>query len=282
MPSEWDHEALGILSATLTAGQEEGQGATEDDPWWEGVVGDLDEWLNPKEEAPDVVGPVKNELDELMEKERLTVEEIAQAREWIKEEPVEHQGALYEELQKKVEYLNQRNNESAEEVEDGGTCNLTSLAMCLMYLGIANPNPEKQYEDALVDICNEKGWSLLKGATWEKLGKELGALVTYREGGKHNQEWFETTLEGWLQGSGVIVGIPGHVVRIEGVTADGLVVDDPYGACELDGDTGRNWEELNGKEEDGTSEDNVGEDSVWGWDSVTAFDFKYFFTVASA
>ncbi len=222
-------------------------------------------------------------LDDLMAADRLTVEQIQRARELIAEKPAEEQGPLYEELQTKVKYLNQLNNESdKEKPTSGGTCAMTSLTMCFMYLGIPNPDPSKQYEDALLALCAEKGWNITAGATWEKVGKELGATLTYREGGKYKQEWFEGTLKGWLQGQGVLVSINNHVVRIEGVTDEGLVVDDPFGASKLLKGKERGWDKLNSDEEDGSSEANVGEDHIWSWASVTGFDFKYFFTVQAA
>jgi hypothetical protein len=109
-------------------------------------------------------GATANELDALMAQERLSVEELARARELIAEEPdAARRGELFEALQGKVEYHSQRDNESKEKSKGkeqrigDRMCNLTSLAMCLSYLGVPNPYPDLQYEDALEKLRVEKG-----------------------------------------------------------------------------------------------------------------------------
>ncbi|MCK6518612.1 hypothetical protein L6R46_26590 [Myxococcota bacterium] len=223
------------------------------------------------------------QLDALFSAERLTTEQIAEARALIEAEiPAEERGDWYERLQSKVEYHNQRNNESPSEGDNGGTCNLTSLAMCLQYLGVPNPDPSKQYEDALDDIriANKYG-KITSFDTWTKISAHLGKTLTFHSGGTFDQAWFEETMRGWLQGSGVLCSIHGHVVRVEAVTAEGLKVDDPFGQSLLKARANGkafSWVKggLNEREDDGTAEGNLGEDHVWPWDSVTAFSFNYF------
>ena len=227
--------------------------------------------------------PGRAQLDALFSAERLTTEQIAEARALIEAEiPAEERGDWYERLQSKVGYLNQRNNDSPSEDDDGGTCNLTSLAMCLQYLGVPNPDPSKQYEDALDDIriANKYG-KITSFDTWTKISAHLGKTLTFHSGGTFDQAWFEETMRGWLQGSGVLCSIHGHVVRVEAVTAEGLKVDDPFGQSLLKARANGkafSWVKggLNEREDDGTAEGNLGEDHVWPWDSVTAFSFNYF------
>ena len=88
--------------------------------------------------------PPPDPLAILLSKERLDEDEIAAARAFIVDRPAEEQATLSAELQTKVVYSNQRNNESDSEGTSGGTCRLTSLAMCLKYLGVPNPNPAMQ------------------------------------------------------------------------------------------------------------------------------------------
>ena len=101
-------------------------------------------------QEPDTCEAGPSELDELMSHERLTPEQIARARELISALPQDQRGPLLLDLQSKAEYLNQRDNASAQETKDGGTCNFTSVAMVLEYLGVKNPDPSMQFEDYLV------------------------------------------------------------------------------------------------------------------------------------
>ncbi len=240
--------------------------------WWEG-----EETEEAKQGAKT---PEKtNELQELMARERLSAEEISRARELIAEAPEAEQADLYAVLQSKVAYRNQRNNESTSEESSGGTCNLTSLAMCLEYLGVPNPYPEMQYEDALDKIRIDNNYGpITYASTWSKIAQHLGHEVVEMGGGNFDRSWWVETMQGEFlsKGYGVLASINGHIVRIEGTTETGVVVDDPYGASVLKGGTSRGWDGFNGTESDGTESGNVGEDHVWPWESVEAFSFKYF------
>ena len=61
-------------------------------------------------------------------------------------------------LQEKVKYHSQLDNKSKENGKYIGykMCNLTSLVMCLSYLGISNPDPKMQFEDTLEKIRVKK------------------------------------------------------------------------------------------------------------------------------
>ncbi|MCB9762266.1 MAG: hypothetical protein H6739_20875 [Alphaproteobacteria bacterium] len=244
-------------------------------------------WLFGEDAGPDLgecAGP-EVELETLFTSERLNAQQIAEARTLIAQLPEADQGAWYEQLQGKVPYHNQRNNESPNEGESGGTCNLTALAMCLEYLGVANPRPEMQFEDALDQLRIEQNLGpLASWNTWNLLAQHLGKRIEFRDAGKHDQAWFESTLKGWLQGDGVLCSIAGHVVRIQGMNEDGLVVDDPYGLSILRprsngkpyswAPKGRNGYKEHGV--DGTHETNLGEDMVWPWADVVKYNFPTF------
>jgi hypothetical protein len=246
---------------------------------WEAAIG----WWTEdeaEETTPEVVPePEISELQKLMANDTLDAEQISRARELIAEAPEQDQADLYAQLQDKVIFRNQRNNESDNETSSGGTCNLTSLAMCLEYLGVSNPHPEMQFEDALDKIRIEKDYGpITYASTWAALAKHFGHDVVDLAGGKFPRSWWEGTMQGEYlsKGYGVLVSINGHVVRLQGTSSQGVIVDDPYGASLLKGGTSRGWNGSNGTEADGTDSENVGEDLTWSWDSVEAFSFKYF------
>jgi len=237
-------------------------------------------WLDEQEQEVEAANyPSNSELDTLMANERLDAEQISRARELIAEAPESDQADLYADLQTKVVYRNQRNNESDNESSDGGTCNLTALAMCLEYLGVGNPYPEMQFEDSLdkIRIDNDYG-PITYASTWSNLAVHFGHDYVEMEGGQYSRSWWEDTMGGEYlnKGYAVLVSINGHIVRLEGMSETGVIVDDPYGASLLQGGTSRGWDGTNSREVDGTDSGNIGEDLEWSWESVENFSFKYF------
>lgn len=252
-----------------------GQGVAE---WTEGMWGSLTEHVDEAKEttgdqqAPKVKPP--NELETLMLKERLSTEEIRRARELITLESDEkRRGDLFIALQAKVPYHNQRDNESkdAKGKSIGDVmCNLTSLAMVLEYLGVDNPNPSMQYEDALEEIRVKKGLpARTTSGGWGGVAKELG--VDYEMLGWNvvqGKDWYkEKVLSELRSGKAVMFSITGHIVRMQNVTDEGLVVDDPFGKETLLAGTKHKWEKTNSK--DGGEGSNAGEDNVWPWADVS-------------
>jgi Glycosyl hydrolase family 46/Bacterial SH3 domain len=212
------------------------------------------------------------DLTKLMAKPRLSIAEIKQARELIAQEPdKKKRGDLYLALQGKVEYHSQRDNASKAGGKNIGDvmCNLTSLAMCLSYLGISNPKPEMQFEDVLEQIRVQKKLPARTSADgWGGVAKALGVDVdflgwTVTQG----RDWyFKNVLPRLQQGDSVMLSITGHIVRLQSVTEDGLVVDDPFGRSILKKGKSRGWAEVNKKGNAG--KDNAGEDNVWSWKEV--------------
>jgi hypothetical protein len=214
-------------------------------------------------------------LEALMDKERLTPEEIKQARELIaKEADEKRRGDLYLALQAKVQYHSQRDNETKVKGEKIGDvmCNLTSLAMCLSYLGISNPNPEMQFEDALEKIRVDKKLPARTTAEgWGGVAKELGVKVDFLGWNvTQSQDWYQkNVLPRLRKGEAVMMSITGHIVRVQSVTEDGLVADDPFGKAKLLKGTGRKWESYNKSDKKWSKEkENAGEDVVWPWSDV--------------
>ena len=258
---------------------------------WEGIAGYFgDEEPAPTEEPTEnePAQPEPSELDQLMTQERMTPEEIGRARELIAEISDEKaRGDLYTALQAKVEYANQRDNASVEDVARSdrkkgdsaadAMCNLTSLAMALSYLGVPNPDPTKQYEDALEDIRVKEGFAErtnnMEG--WGAVAEHLGVTVSFDHGHvKEGKEWYKESVDSKMrEGYAVMMSITGHIVRVQAVTDTGLVVDDPYGVVILKTGTGRGWEQTNDAK--GGEGANSGEDNVWEWDSVKAHDMQW-------
>ncbi|MBA3534874.1 MAG: hypothetical protein H0T73_23435 [Ardenticatenales bacterium] len=223
------------------------------------------------------------ELQALMSRARLNPEEIKRARALIAQERDERRrGDLYEALQAKVKYHNQRDNDSTSDGARIGDvmCNLTSLAMCLTYLGVPNPNPQKQFEDSLEDIRRAKR---LPARTtrdgWGGVAREVGVQVDIlAEAGRHRKEWWEQTVLPRLRsGQSVMMSITGHIMRVQGMTATGLVVDDPYGRSTLGSGTTRGWERggsnargaaNQGPNTELTADQRKGEDHEYPWADV--------------
>lgn len=241
-----------------------------------------------QQQAPEPQAPVTGDLATLMAKERLTPPEIARARELIAAEPAARQPDLYEQLQSKVPYHSQRDNESN---TNGATinnmCNLTTLAMCLEYLGIQNPGTldgrtYNQFEDYLEALRVKEGFGArTTGAAMEKLAKKMGAAgFQWLFGSDKNttkadwERWRDRILR---SGSAILLSIGGHIVRVQGVTAAGLVVDDPYGTITLQAstNTSRNYWSYGDNRNAANTADNKGEDNVWAWDDVEAHAMKW-------
>lgn len=69
------------------------------------------------------------------------------------------------------------------------------------------------------------------------MAQALGTCVSFKGGGPVTQghdSWDTNVREPHLRrGDGVIMSIGGHIVRVQAVTDQGLVVDDSYGRCSL-------------------------------------------------
>ncbi len=199
-------------------------------------------------------------------------------------------------LQNKVAYHNQRDNASTGLPGDRKNnrkdnrigdimCNLTSLAMALETVGISNPEPQNfpQFEDYLEHLGETKINNFNRESSgqdgWAGVAKLLGAQVSFLDTGGYGirkRDWWQSiALNALKAGNGVIFSIHGHIVRLQGVTPFGLVVDDPYGGnIQLSAGSGgvANWGNnaeygslLNSREsKDGA----IGNDNIWEWQLV--------------
>jgi hypothetical protein len=213
-----------------------------------------------------------------LEEPELTTEQIRRARALIANvSDAQRRGDLYQALQSKVVYRNQRNNQARDprsgtlvETRAGAMCNLTSLAMCLDYLGIPAPYPQMQFEDALEQVrVNNRLPPRTTSDGWGGVARRLGATYTFLGSNvTAGAAWYTAHVRPALRaGHAVMMSITGHIVRVQAVTDAGLVVDDPYGKAKLLPGGLLAWRYLatNPYQTTGPS---VGADNVWPWADV--------------
>jgi hypothetical protein len=217
--------------------------------------------------------PEQARLDRLMRADPMTVEQIAEARGLIEALPEAEQAAAYLELQRRSPYLNQRQNNNPQEQADGGTCFPTAVAMALMSLGVPNPDPSRRYPDAIMAMATA---DITQTTTWIQVCKRLGKTAVSVDDAKINkwtQAQWERRLNGLLGGGGAaVLSIGGHVVRVEGWNAGGMIVDDPYGQSLLRPDKSRGWTDKNSRS---GARSEVGEGHDYPWADVLAHHFNY-------
>jgi hypothetical protein len=236
---------------------------------------------------------------------KLTATQIAEARNEIEKiTDVDKKAEAYLQLQKRVMYKNQRNNESTlfkkdskgkettEKVNIGDVmCNVTCTAMALEMLGLSNPcvneNPPLQYEDCIeknitwehdstfsysdLNDGNEyddaREWAAgRKSAVRNMFGDKVAVTTKADLSVKKDIDKIKALIMERLKlGDGVIVSYSGHFIRIKSCDDNGYYYDDPYGKYTITS-TGRSWNRnYNGK----TSEEGVGQNNYRRWS-----DFK--------
>lgn len=242
-------------------------------------------------------------------KSELTPVEISDVREQIaslKDE--EQKKELYLELQKKVPYHNQRNNNTkasdddkdkvdiknekgeiigkrdytSQEVSDR-MCNLTSEAMCLEYLGICSPNPNIQFENYLeqLRIDNDYGDRTTQEAR-EKIAEHLGACYDKKSYGStfsiEKEKLKDFILPKLQTGSAVMLSIwpscKGHLVRLQNITDEGLIIDDPYGKV-TDFKTRQDCKSGGYDTNSKSDEKSKGSNNLWKWSDIEDITIKY-------
>lgn len=193
---------------------------------------------------------------------------------------------LYLELQQKVPYHNQRNNDQTQYIADR-MCNLTSQAMCLEYLGISCPDPNMQFEDYLEQIRADNNYGdRTTSGTRQKVAEYLGACYSKEDYGRtfseEKEEFKKFALNKLESGCAIMLSVwpscKGHLVRLQKITNEGIIVDDPYGKVKGKKD-GFDWrEECNSGGYDANSntfEDTKGNDNLWKWSDIQDVTLKY-------
>lgn len=126
-----------------------------------------------------------------------------------------------------------------------GSCNVTSLAMCLQYLGARRKSNVGQFEDELYEYAINNGLSRHDPNDLAKIVRAYGC----RDNFTTNASIDDVT--DWLAGGNPVVVHGyftsfGHIIVFVGYDESGFIVNDPYGEWFADGyDTSVSGEGLN-------------------------------------
>ncbi|WP_066633300.1 fibronectin type III domain-containing protein [Labilibacter marinus] len=241
-----------------------------------GEMSELDYW----NEFFDEIGGGNNAvIDNIFEKDNLTASEISQVRELIEGiEDIIVKKDYYIQLQKKVPYYSQRDNETSPNV----TCNVTSLAGALTVLGLNRPcmncDEDCNSEETIADYLYCIGESILipfertNYVHWQEIAEQFGVTESERMDIWNNTNTLRTTIKGKLEsGCGVLLSAfhptGGHIVRLLDITDEGLIVDDPYG--ELEDGAEREVSGGNYNTNTKNSNENAGSENLWLWTDIT-------------
>jgi putative chitinase len=128
-------------------------------------------------------------------------------------------------------YFSQHDNEN----NPGGSCNVTSMAMGLYYLGIRGDDSYPQLEDQLYDRCEQRGLSRHDALSLKALVETYpGCKDDYTSNGsladirKAIDEGKPCVVHGYFTGFG-------HIVAVKGYDDKGFIVNDPWGEFHWDG-----------------------------------------------
>lgn len=138
-------------------------------------------------------------------------------------------------LELKVPYLSQRDNS----LHPGGTCNTTSIAMCMGFHGEPLIRPDgRQLEDYLTQYCLTNGLSRHSPGDLEVLAQrheyrpKFSSRATWEQVKAHINSGKPCVTHGWFTSFG-------HVITIIGYNSKGWIVHDPWGEWYREGyDTG--------------------------------------------
>lgn len=109
-----------------------------------------------------------------------------------------------------------------------GSCNTTSIAMCLAYFGIRGNNPYQQLEDELQDWLVARGLDRHEATHLAQAVEAYGARDRFKTNASINEvkEWL-------VQGNPAVIHgyftSYGHIVSVVGYNSYGFLVNDPYG-----------------------------------------------------
>ena len=123
-----------------------------------------------------------------------------------------------------VPYFSQRDNE----FNPGGSCNVTSIAMCLNYLKIPQKKPSLQYEDELYEYALNKGYSRHSPGDLARIVRDYGAEDRFTDRGT-----IEDVIDWISKGNPCVTHgyftTFGHIIAIVGYDEKSLIVHDPWG-----------------------------------------------------
>jgi uncharacterized protein YvpB len=107
-----------------------------------------------------------------------------------------------------------------------GSCNVSSLAMCLLYLGVS-PRTERRFPDELDDYCEEHGLDRHSPHDLARVAEAYGVNDEFKSNATiaEVKEWVKTNpaiIAGFFTSSG-------HIIAVTGADDNGFWVHDPYG-----------------------------------------------------
>lgn len=228
---------------------------------------------------------VEQAMDSLvaLKKGNSDFQDIAKAREEVKELPKEMKADQYRKIAASVMYRNQRDN-AGKNVTPDNMCNMTSIAMALNQLGIGSNEKNAQYEDQidaqlLKDTgSNESRFTPSVRANWlkNKFDLKVQQLTPQTGSAQAAKKWFhEKVLPHFELGASATMGTPdrstglqyNHIVRVQWVEEEGIRVDDPFGKATKQGSQYKYNGHGNAKN---TSEGSgaQGENNLWTWEML--------------
>jgi len=138
-----------------------------------------------------------------------------------------------------VPYFSQRDNR----YRPSGTCNVTSVAMCLYYFGVRPQNKGQQLEDELFKAVESRGWSRHTHDDLRRLFKVYDMNDIF----KVDASWQEVKCH-LANGNPIIYSGKftqyGHIIVIRGYDEKGWFVNDPWGEYTAAGYINKSGENL--------------------------------------
>lgn len=109
-----------------------------------------------------------------------------------------------------------------------GSCNVTSMAMVLTYLGASRQSPQMRFPDELSQYCDKHNLDRHEPADLVKLVAAYGCRDNFSKTAS-----FQGVREWLIQGNPAVVHgyftPTGHIICLIGYNSKGFVVNDPYG-----------------------------------------------------
>jgi hypothetical protein len=129
-----------------------------------------------------------------------------------------------------IPYKSQLNNT----INPSGSCNVTSIAMCLEFLQISQQGAAGQFEDELYEYMENKGWSRHSPYDLAKLVRAYGAEDDF------TSQATVADVKAWLSAGkpavthGYFTNF-GHIIVLVGYDDTGFIVHDPNGEWDASG-----------------------------------------------
>lgn len=142
-----------------------------------------------------------------------------------------HKNSMVTKLLQNFPYFSQLDNR----FQPNGTCNVTSLAMCLWYFGIRGNGSYPQLEDQIYKLAinNSVNYQSVEGIKWlaesyPDVTDTTSYVGTIQDIIKSIDQNKPVILHGYFTRSG-------HIIAVKGYNDKGLIVNDPFGEYFING-----------------------------------------------